>query len=67
LLTGMGADGAEALLRLHEGGSYTVAQDQETSVVWGMPGVAVKLGAAEAILPLHRISGCLLEKCSARK
>ncbi|MCP5206438.1 MAG: chemotaxis response regulator protein-glutamate methylesterase [Hahellaceae bacterium] len=67
ILTGMGSDGAEALLRLRGEGCHTVAQDQETSVVWGMPGVAVKLGAAEAILPLHRVAKFLLDKCSTKK
>ena len=56
LLTGMGSDGAEGLLRMHKAGATTIAQDEETSVVWGMPGEAVKRGAASHILPLHTIS-----------
>lgn len=56
LLTGMGADGAQALLRLHEKGAMTVAQDEASSVVWGMPGAAVKLGAAEKIMPLSKVA-----------
>ncbi|WP_027179030.1 chemotaxis-specific protein-glutamate methyltransferase CheB [Maridesulfovibrio bastinii] len=55
LLTGMGADGAEGLLKLRNLGWTTVAQDKESSVVWGMPGVAVKMGAATHILPLEAI------------
>ena len=52
LLTGMGDDGARGLKELHEVGAYTLVQDEKTSVVWGMPGQAVKLGAVDAILPL---------------
>ena len=46
LLTGMGKDGALGLKEMQEAGSHTIAQDEKTSVVWGMPGEAVKLGAA---------------------
>jgi two-component system, chemotaxis family, protein-glutamate methylesterase/glutaminase len=60
ILTGMGADGAEALLRLRQCGAFTVAQDEATSVVWGMPGSAVKLGAADKILPLAKIPQCIM-------
>src|SRR5262245_24667131 len=52
LLTGMGDDGARGLKEMHEAGAYTIVQDEKTSVVWGMPGQAVKLGAVDAILPL---------------
>lgn len=55
LLTGMGADGARGLLEILESGGMTIAQDEITSVVWGMPGAAVELGAANYILPLDRI------------
>jgi two-component system chemotaxis response regulator CheB len=60
LLTGMGADGADGLLEMREAGSPTVAQDQATSVVWGMPGEAVKRGAAEQVLPLQEVPGAIL-------
>ncbi|SMF36494.1 two-component system, chemotaxis family, response regulator CheB [Alteromonadaceae bacterium Bs31] len=60
LLTGMGADGAEALMRMKESGAVTVAQDEESSVVWGMPGAAVKLGAAKVVLPLDKIGRYIL-------
>lgn len=60
LLTGMGADGAEALLRMRQARCMTIAQDQESSVVWGMPGHAVKIGAAEKILPLSRVASEIL-------
>ncbi len=57
LLTGMGKDGAKGLKEMRTAGSRTVAQDEATSVVWGMPGEAVALGAAEEILPLGDIAG----------
>ncbi len=60
ILTGMGADGAAGLLRMRQAGARTVAQDEESSVVWGMPGEAVKLGAAEFVLPLDQIAGSVL-------
>lgn len=55
LLTGMGNDGARGLLRIREYGGRTIAQDEASSVVWGMPQEAVKLGAAEVVLPQDRI------------
>jgi len=56
LLTGMGDDGARGLLALKEAGASTIAQDEASSVVWGMPGEAVRLGAAQEVLPLARIA-----------
>ncbi|MEE9342072.1 MAG: chemotaxis response regulator protein-glutamate methylesterase [Gammaproteobacteria bacterium] len=56
LLTGMGADGAQGLLHLRDAAAYTVAQDEKTSVVWGMPGEAVKRGAAIDVMPLDDIA-----------
>ncbi len=61
LLTGMGGDGARGLLEMREAGAFTVAEDRSTCVVWGMPRVAVELGAAERVIPLPRISACLLD------
>jgi two-component system, chemotaxis family, protein-glutamate methylesterase/glutaminase len=63
LLTGMGEDGARGLLAMREAGSHTLAQDEATSVVWGMPGAAVKMAAAERVLPLEHIAAQLLEWC----
>ena len=60
LLTGMGDDGARGLLALRRAGASTVAQDKATSVVWGMPGAAVALGAAEDVQPLEEIANRLL-------
>ncbi|HID81295.1 MAG TPA: chemotaxis response regulator protein-glutamate methylesterase [Chromatiales bacterium] len=56
LLTGMGDDGARGLKELQETGTTTIAQDEKTSVVWGMPGAAVKLEAADYILPLQQVA-----------
>lgn len=56
LLTGMGRDGAGGLLRLHEAGGVTMAQDEDTSVVFGMPAEAIRLGAARHVLPPDRIA-----------
>ncbi len=56
LLTGMGADGAQGLKQMHDSGLKTIAQDENSSVVWGMPGEAVKLGATDYVLPLNKIA-----------
>jgi two-component system chemotaxis response regulator CheB len=61
ILTGMGADGAEGLKEMRAAGSVTIAQDEMTSVVWGMPGEAVKRGAAEHVLALDRVVAKLME------
>jgi len=60
ILTGMGDDGARGLLEISETGAPTLAQDEATSVVWGMPGAAVRLGAAQEVVPLDRIAERLL-------
>ena len=60
LLTGMGDDGARGLLELHQAGAATLVQDEDSSVVWGMPGAAWKLGAAREMLPLDHIAERLL-------
>lgn len=60
LLTGMGSDGAEGLLALRNAGAWTVAQDERTSAVYGMPREAVRLGAAAKVAPLDRVAGVLL-------
>jgi two-component system chemotaxis response regulator CheB len=59
LLTGMGVDGAEELKKLREAGAVTIAQDEETSVVHGMPGQAIKIGAATHILSPESIAKML--------
>ena len=60
ILTGMGDDGAQGLLEMRQAGAHTVAQDETSSVVWGMPGAAVRLGAAEQVLPLGRVAAELV-------
>ncbi|HCK81024.1 MAG TPA: chemotaxis response regulator protein-glutamate methylesterase [Candidatus Competibacter sp.] len=60
ILTGMGDDGARGLKEMHEAGAPTIAQDEQTSVVWGMPGQAVKLGGVDKILPLEAVAGQML-------
>lgn len=56
LLTGMGADGARGLKRLHDIGAPTICQDEATSTVWGMPKAAIDMGAARVVLPVHDIA-----------
>ncbi|MGC8783431.1 MAG: protein-glutamate methylesterase/protein-glutamine glutaminase [Armatimonadota bacterium] len=65
LLTGMGADGARGLKRLRDAGAHTIAQDEETSVVFGMPREAIQLGGAEFVLPLPRIAHKVVELLAA--
>ena len=60
ILTGMGDDGARGLKEMHEAGAPTIAQDERTSVVWGMPGQAVKLGGVDKVLPLEAVAGQML-------
>ncbi len=60
ILTGMGDDGADGLLEMKQTGAMTIAQDEQSSVVWGMPGEAVKRDAAKEILPLNKIASRLI-------
>ncbi|MHC4563109.1 MAG: CheB methylesterase domain-containing protein, partial [Planctomycetota bacterium] len=66
ILTGMGADGAVGLEAMHEAGAHTIAQNEETCVVFGMPKEAIRLGAADEVRPLdsvpHSILDALAEK-----
>lgn len=61
LLTGMGEDGAVGLKAMHGQGARTIAQDEESCLVYGMPGAAVALGAAEQIVPLNQIASTILD------
>jgi len=66
LLTGMGRDGARGLLAIRRSGGLALAQDRESSIVYGMPGEAVKLGAAHRVLPLSAFAQTLTRLTSAR-
>jgi two-component system chemotaxis response regulator CheB len=65
ILTGMGADGAEGLLAMKRAGAATIAQDESTSVVFGMPKEAIDRGAADVVLPLPRIAPGILQRVPA--
>lgn len=62
IMTGMGDDGAKGLLEMKEAGAYTIAQDEATSVVFGMPQEAIKLNAADKVLPLEMIARDVLKE-----
>ena len=61
ILTGMGADGAKGLLEMKENGAYTIAQDEATSVVFGMPKEAIQIGAVDKVVPLPNISVSVIQ------
>ncbi|NVK39504.1 MAG: chemotaxis response regulator protein-glutamate methylesterase [Gammaproteobacteria bacterium] len=62
MLTGMGADGAKAMLRMKQAGCFNIVQDKDSSVVWGMPGAAVEIGAADQVLPLQLIAANVVKR-----
>ena len=66
LLTGMGKDGAAELQRMRARGAYTIAQDRDSSIVHGMPGAAIELGAATQVLPADKIAGALIARAAGR-
>jgi len=66
ILTGMGSDGAIGAKLLSEKGAMVIVQDQESSVVWGMPGATVKLGAADQVLPVNKIGAEIVRAVSRR-
>ena len=63
IMTGMGDDGARGMLEMKEAGAFTVAQDEATSVVFGMPQEAIKLGGVDRIAALPQIAGIVLQNC----
>ena len=67
IMTGMGADGAEGLLRMRRKGAYTIGQDEESSVVYGMPGVAFKKGAVCEQASCERVASVLLRSLQTGK
>jgi two-component system chemotaxis response regulator CheB len=64
LLTGMGADGARGMLEMKQAASFTIAQDESTCVVFGMPREAILLNAVDQVLPLDQIPLVLMQKLS---
>ncbi|MDP2177980.1 protein-glutamate methylesterase/protein-glutamine glutaminase [Methylicorpusculum sp.] len=60
MLTGMGVDGAKGMVEMHDSGAINIIQDESSSVVWGMPGEAYRLGAADYVQPLERIPAQIL-------
>ena len=67
LLTGMGSDGAKGMLALFEKGAHTLAQNEETSVVFGMPKEAIRLGAANEVVALEKISQSIINVLRSQK
>jgi two-component system chemotaxis response regulator CheB len=67
LLTGMGDDGAQGLLRLRNQGGFTIAEHESTAVVYGMPGEAVRLGGVCESLPLPEIAPRILDLTFSKK
>lgn len=57
ILTGMGSDGAKGMKKLKRKGAFTIAQDEKTSVIYGMPKMAVKLGVVDKVMDIHDIPG----------
>lgn len=66
IMTGMGDDGAKGMAEMHESGSFNIAQDEKTCIVYGMPGEAVKAGGVDKIVPLPNIAQAMLLACQAR-
>lgn len=66
LLSGMGRDGAEELKRMKNHGAHTIAQDRDSSIVHGMPGAAIELGAASQVLAADKIAGALIARIGGR-
>ncbi|MEW5814619.1 MAG: chemotaxis response regulator protein-glutamate methylesterase [Spirochaetota bacterium] len=62
IMTGMGDDGARGMLEMKESGSFNIAQDEKTSIVFGMPNEAIKRGGVDAVHPLDKITTAVLEK-----
>jgi two-component system chemotaxis response regulator CheB len=62
IMTGMGDDGAKGMLELKQAGAYTIAQDEASCVVFGMPKEAIKLNAVDSVLPLDEIADAILKK-----
>jgi two-component system chemotaxis response regulator CheB len=66
ILTGMGSDGAQGLLKMRGAGAQTLAQDENSCVVFGMPREAIQIGAADKVVCLDRMAQAILAACPAR-
>ncbi len=64
LLTGMGADGARGLMAMHDNGAHTIAQDEKSCVIFGMPKEAIVLGGVDQVLPLSQVGQAILARVS---
>lgn len=67
MLTGMGKDGAAAMLKMHQAGAYNFAQDEASCVVFGMPREAIALGAVDEVVPLEKMAGRVLARLVVAK
>jgi two-component system chemotaxis response regulator CheB len=67
MLTGMGSDGAEGMRAMREAGAHNLAQDQASSVVFGMPKVAYELGGAHSLVPLDSMATRIVDHLSERR
>lgn len=65
ILTGMGNDGAAGMLELHQAGAYTLAQNEASCVVFGMPREAIAMGGVDEVVDLHQVSQRMLAQISA--
>lgn len=66
LMTGMGNDGANAMVKIKQNGGYTIAESEETAVVFGMPAEAIRLGGADIVLPSYKIADEIIRKVGLR-
>jgi two-component system chemotaxis response regulator CheB len=64
IMTGMGDDGAKGMFEMKNAGAYTIAQDEATSVVFGMPNEAIKLNGVDRVLPLESIANEVIRQTS---
>jgi len=65
ILTGMGSDGVEGIKKIKEAGGRTIAQDEQTSVIFGMPGLAIESGCIDSVVPLEEISAAIVKAAAA--
>jgi len=65
ILTGMGADGAKGMLAMHQQGAHTIAQDEKSCVIFGMPKEAIEMGGGAEVLPLSKITAAILNRVSS--